>query len=642
MKKTLIALLSIMLIAFAFTACDNSNSGNPGKPTVEEAEAKNLATTYMGAINYGALIVEAFDESNTALAITPETNGFTIEFDEYKGTALDTSDKEEEGAIELSQIKSGALKFTFPVKTGKAVESTPRTEYTIETVEDKPLVFVDKENKELAAFEFSASGTASGTRFNVMGGMIVGLEEEATITINKPTKATISVGNVSVKYDEIENDVEIIGGGSGEVVPEETFTESAALTAITSIIDDISMNKLKTDMMKGLTGGDGDDVPNVTLVGDISVKYRGTEDLELKNLLLGVITGTASQTEPSKELQAKLANIYDVSIEMTVSFDYYNAFKDALSDPNHAATYADTIKSGTINLKIIPGTGDLKTTKLAGIYTVSTVANDPLVVITKNNEIYSIALTDFAGTFALEGTSKADVCIPAKTDASSTIKITKDSESQTLDWTDIASRIEQDSNFAEQSAELIDATYFYQHLGTLRFLNSVYAVFSEAENDDSNGLSFIKTGITLDAEKEQFTLALKLTDYEYYREDSFQRASGNVNITFKGTLNEDDDTFTATTFTIASTTLSLSDDATGTVRVRSDATVTLSGDGKIGDKAEGTGTGIVFTTSEDHTAISGIKDYDSTPEDGEVEYSQENQEFVFTGETLPEIKLSTN
>ena len=39
-----------------------------------------------------------------------------------------------------------------------------------------------------------------------------------------------------------------------------------------------------------------------------------------------------SDPETLQELEGIFANIYDVSIEMTVSFDYFNAFKDATSD----------------------------------------------------------------------------------------------------------------------------------------------------------------------------------------------------------------------------------------------------------------------------------------------------------------------
>ncbi len=658
MKKTLIALLSILLMAFAFTACDNSNSGQVDDPTVDQATATDLATTYMSAINYGSLIVEAFEESNNALDITPEANGFTIEFDEYKGAALDTSDKTEENATELSQIKSGALRFTFP-STAKATES--RTRYTVETVEDKPLVFVDKENKELAAFEFSASGTASAS-FNVVGGMIVGIADDATsISISKPTEASISVGNVSVDFDDIKADVEIPGGGSGTTTPDETFTETMARNAVSNIVNDLSREKLMKAMMAGLEGLDDniDSVPGVTLSKKgVSVKYRGEENETLKKLLLAVITSDQSALsslqslteENKKELEGIFANIYDVSIEMTVSFDYFDAFKDETSDgTSNAADYADMIQSGTATLTIIPGRGEfdggqMSISSLEGIYTVSV---DNLKVITKNDGVYTISFDDFASTVSM--IPSPDLCIPERA-ADIAITVSNGTETQEVNWADLT--IDSNSNFAKVSAAKADAEYFYQHFGTLRFLKSMYAVFSEAD-DDSNGLSFTTTGIGITGDTEKrFTLNLDLNDYEYYRGDSNQRASGTVSITFKGNDTVEDNIFTATSFSIGKTTINLSDGTTGTgVRVRSDATVTLSGEGTIGDEAATEATtattaeeatkGIQFTTKTEGTTttVTGIKLYDSAPTEDEVRYTQETQEFVFNRGEKPVISL---
>ena len=57
MKKTLFATISILLMLFAFVACDGGSQGPTGGD-VTESEAKTLAGNYLGSINFSQLIVD--------------------------------------------------------------------------------------------------------------------------------------------------------------------------------------------------------------------------------------------------------------------------------------------------------------------------------------------------------------------------------------------------------------------------------------------------------------------------------------------------------------------------------------------------------------------------------------------------------
>ena len=598
MKKTLVLLLSILLIAVTFTACDNGNSGPSEEPTVDQDTAKDLATTYMGAINYGSLIVEAFEESNNALDITPEANGFTIEFDGYKGAALDTSAKEEEGATELSQIKSGALKFTFPAAK-KATEA--KTQYTVETVEDKPLVFVDKENKELATFEFSASGTANAS-FNVVGGVIVGLADGATsISITKPTEATISVGNVTVKYDDIKNDVTVNGDGAGTITPEESFTESDARDAAASIFSDLSRANLVADLMAGLKGIDNstDDVDRVTL-DEFEVLYQGKANEEIKKTIISLFKNGLSKADGLGSLTS-IRDPYNLTLNMTVSFDNYdNAFKDD-------AKLANMIKEGTVTVSLVPGRIDTTSFELVGTYTVKT--DSGLVVDTDNGD-YTITLSDLAGAFTLNLTdlSKSDLMVTAKDDTAPNVTIALGKESQKLEWPALANAIAakdtstSKTNFAEDTAKQLDAEYFYQHFGTQRFLTSLSGAWGDNDKTEGHGISIDTKdpAVTLSEEEgaDSFTLEVEFTNYLYYFGEGSQTVNGTVTFTFKGDVN--DSAFTAKTFTVTSdSALNLTDKTQGG---RGPASITFK------DAAGTIGTaGVTFTVDE--SKISGITDY---------------------------------
>ena len=204
----------------------------------------------------------------------------------------------------------------------------------------------------------------------------------------------------------------------------------------------------------------------------------------------------------------------------------------------------------------------------------------------------------------------------------------------TLNWKDdIANEIEENSNFSDYTAEQLDAEYFYQHFGSLRFLNALYAAFNNDNGEASetydnltiSGYTKAK-GIELGGEDSSKTLALTVDfgdGYRYYRgSDSYQTISGKVTFTFTGTVEENG--FKATSFTVkADSTLNLSDSSSTNKRPDATATLPATASGKFGDGESNNGH-IIFTLN-DKTAVTGITNYKDS-------YNDDNNEFVLTAE----------
>ena len=219
MKKTLFATISIILMLFAFVACDGSNPGPTGGD-VTESEANTLAGNYLGSINFSQLIVDAFDDTVTTIDVASlSKDGFTIEIDKYAGKALSkttattpedkaaatddsatgTDDTEsEEETVTISEITSGTIEFTFTTANSK-------TTYTAKTAADDPIVFKDAPEGADLAFDITGEATITFTRVGT-NGAISNLASESTVKIGAPdaTKSTISVGGTSVDYDDIK------------------------------------------------------------------------------------------------------------------------------------------------------------------------------------------------------------------------------------------------------------------------------------------------------------------------------------------------------------------------------------------------------------------------------------------------------
>ena len=316
-------------------------------------------------------------------------------------------------------------------------------------------------------------------------------------------------------------------------------------------------------------------------------------------------------------------------LNYTLDFnDYKNGFDSTKGD-------AESV-TGKVSLVINLGTTD--TQKILGTYTVST--ENPVVVTMTDDTVYNVSISAFSGQVSFvmgEDSNGYEFLAPAK-DEAATITISKKensatSASQDIKWSVIATEEKlPGTNFSGGIAKQLDAEYFYQHFGTKRFLSTINDVFNATatETTETPVLSFDKEPITIDdgGSEKSFTIDLELNGYSYYRGDSNQRVSGNVEITFTGTVDSENKTFTATGFTVTTEeALTLSDASSADKRIN--ATIAFKdvkgtiGDDNAQDKGSfgETDQHVTFTINDSNT-ISGIADFT---------YNQYCNEFVFTG-----------
>lgn len=670
MKKTLFATISILLMLFAFVACEGSPSQGPSGGDLTESEAITLAGTYLGSINFSQLIVDAFDDTITTIDATSlSKDGFTIEFDKYAGEALTktivttpaakadatndsatgTDDTEsEEETVTITEITSGTIEFTFTTANSK-------TTYTAKTADDDPIVF--KGAPEGTDLAFEITGEATITFSTGTDDAITGLASESTVKIGAPdaTKSTISVGGTSVDYEDIKESAKN-GFDKTVTVPgdeEETkFTKEEAVTAVSSIVDALSRDNLTKDLMQGINNvmGNGEytDIKNVSFEG-LAIINNGTKydfNTDTKKFL------NAENEEFQLSSIATIKDISQLAIELKAGFSgYKKAFKTTT-----ASTDSRSITDGSIVATVYPG----KLTESGTLNGIYTLATDDLK-IDFDGESYTLKISDLAGSFenlslsALLGQgTKANsdfvLYTPYKEDSSSKIAVTVEDGTQTISWANLS--LEENTNYAKELAALTDAKYFYQHFGSLRFLSSLYAAFTNPEETTAVKITDYSKdgGIAFDAEEttenqeeaaeKSFTLNIKFTNYNYYKEDTYQTVSGDVSITFAGTVSESTK-FTANSFSVEEATLDVKDSSTDATTKRPDAKATIKGNGTFGS-SNGS---IEFVVS--NNKITGIKQYidkDPTEENqNQIKYDQDTHEFAITdGVESIAIKLAEN
>ena len=346
-------------------------------------------------------------------------------------------------------------------------------------------------------------------------------------------------------------------------------------------------------------------------------------------------SGKSSLSWP-EDVNAK--DISNITIKLTVSFkDYQNAFKEA------SGVYS--IVSGKVTVSLVPGFADLTTMSMKGIYTVKT--ETPVVVSTADGN-YSITLDKLASEFNIDGKTPAnsDLKVTKKSDTSPVITISDyNNKSQTLDWPSLTTAIDaidEGTGYAEETAEQIDAEYFYKHFGTNKFLNALYDVFNpstdSAEIDDSLTITNKET-LALDDNGTSLTLNVHFDNYVYHFTGGSQQVTGDVTFVFTGTKN-DTTTFKATSFTVSSEELTLSDNLNN----RSDAKATIGSaekpmNGTIGDdnatqsdNSQSQDKGITFTVGED-SKITDMTSYKKN-------YSAYLNEFVLEETGLQGIEIT--
>lgn len=667
MKKTLFATISILLMLFAFVACDGGSQGPTGGD-VTESEAKTLAGNYLGSINFSQLIVDAFDNEVKGVSVESATaNGFVITLKDYSGDAFkettlkipaskaaaadsatdtdDTESSEEEGeSIKISKIASGSIEFTFTTADSK-------TTYTARTLEKAPIVFEGA--PEGADLAFEISGPASVSFSKLSGGIITGFESKSTVKISAPTTSEISVGGASVDYDDIKESAKN-GFDQTATAPEvaeegeetggETDTNTDAKNAIADIINALDRAKIANDIKLAMSSKSS----NGLTVTSANVHYEGQEYCTLEKFMEAIQSaatqktiktvadaegGETGQVDTAKLISALIQNPDKISIVYVLELESY---KYGLK----AEELVESI-SGTVNLTLQFGRAvgdDIASGKIDGTYALSTTTD--LTVDMKGTRVADkkVTVTDLPGQFSMSLSNNISIEFKAPNEEEETIiTIKEDSASSTVKWSEIVTLLSEDTAYSDDLAKQLDAEYFYQHFGTLRFLKALYSAFTSnngtADTTDFKGFT-LNDSDNISISDNSFELTINFADYLYNTGDGNQKVTGDVTFTFTRTAETDGDAgiFNATSFKVMSGTLNLAD----TLSKRPQATTSLAAEGFFGrGNTTGTDTSKYISFIVENGRITGIKQYiDKEPSgdntSNQIKYAQDTHEFAIT------------
>lgn len=185
MRKKMFAALGIILMLFAFVACQ----GEPTTISEEQAKANELAADYISSIRYAEVLNVAFKNNSDLKVEATDATSVTVTFNNYTGDAVPATG-------DIKGIKSGSLKYTFTetkAATGKG--------YTIETA--KPLVFILKDGSTAEdTIEFKISGSCEIDLTTDSSNKITGVKDAEFGEIETAEK--ITVGDMPVNGDDIE------------------------------------------------------------------------------------------------------------------------------------------------------------------------------------------------------------------------------------------------------------------------------------------------------------------------------------------------------------------------------------------------------------------------------------------------------
>ena len=252
MRKTLFVMFSVVLMVFAFVACE----GEPTTIPEEQIEANNLAESYISSVKYLSVLNEAFAVEDETISVTSSSAGsVVVTFNNYTGDAVAKT-----GDIE--GIVSGELTYTFS-EASTSARALSDMDYKIETT--KSLVFNLKDgSKAEDTIDFEINGSCridlivTGNASTGIGaGSSIGAINEATITVGKGDTA------ITVDISDIEVDIEDSIKDDTPEERQEIATESALRTAASTgsgtyyVIKNIE-----------LTGSELEIIAPITLIGD--------------------------------------------------------------------------------------------------------------------------------------------------------------------------------------------------------------------------------------------------------------------------------------------------------------------------------------------------------------------------------------
>ena len=673
MKKTLFATISILLMLFAFVACDGGSQGPTGGD-VTESEAKTLAGNYLGSINFSQLIVDAFDNEVKGVSVESATaNGFVITLKDYSGDAFkettikipaskaatadsatdtdDTESSEEEGeSIKISKIAAGSIEFTFTTADSK-------TTYTARTLEKTPIVFEGA--PEGADLAFEISGPASVSFSKLSGGIITGFESKSTVKISAPTTSEISVGGASVDYDDIKESakggfdqtvtIPVADEEEGGETGGETGSNTDAKNAIADIINALDRAKIAGDIKSALTSiGSESETQSKLSVTSANVYYEGgTEPYCTFTEFMAALESASNQTQSLDEkktaalLSALAQNPDKISIAYVLTLTNYT----------HGLKSEELVESisGTVNLTIQFGKAvgeSIQAGTILGTYTLSTKDLNVAMKGSRGAD-YEVTIDALPGQVSLTLADKSIDFTAPNEEEEATITIVEGQTSSQVKWSEIATdEYLPDTAYSDKLAKQLDAEYFYQHFGTLRFLKALYSAFENNGAADTTTFKGFKLkdsdNISIDDSTKSFSLNISFADYVYNTGDGNQKVTGDVTFTFTGTAGTDAEAgiFKVTSFKVKSSgDLKLAD----TLGKRPAATTSLDKEGFFGrGQTQASDSNFISFIASDGK-ITGIKQYiDETPSGdntNQIEYVQGTHEFVIK-DGIESIKIN--
>lgn len=272
MRKKMFAALGIILMLFAFVACQ----GEPTTITEEQAKANELAADYISSIRYAEVLNVAFKNNPELKVEDADATSVTVTFNNYTGDAVPATG-------DIKGIKSGSLKYTFTetkAATGKG--------YTIETA--KPLVFILKDGSTAAdTIEFKISGSCTIDLTTDSSNKITGVKS-AEFGEAKAEEITVG-GDMTVNGDDIEITIDNSTPSTDE--PSEPTENIYKLTKDTKVSE--IENLAGYDGIEG-NGKDGEGKYVLTIDKAITI----SKDFTFDNVILdGDRAKTDSTSEPN-------------------------------------------------------------------------------------------------------------------------------------------------------------------------------------------------------------------------------------------------------------------------------------------------------------------------------------------------------
>lgn len=287
MRKKMFAALGIILLLFAFVACQ----GEPTTISEEQAKANELAADYISSIRYAEVLNVAFKNNSDLKVEATDATSVTVTFNNYTGDAVPATG-------DIKGIKSGSLKYTFTetkAATGKG--------YTIETA--KPLVFILKDGSTAEdTIEFKISGSCT-IDLTITDSKITGVKDAEFGEVKTAEK--ITVGDMPVALEDIEIDIDNSTPSTEQ--PTEPTKKIYILEKNTSV------SEIK-DVFKSYDGikGNGKDSGDFVLNVDETINL--TKDFTFEGIIL---KGTRDENSTEASDNPIGINLSDSTTDITIN-----------------------------------------------------------------------------------------------------------------------------------------------------------------------------------------------------------------------------------------------------------------------------------------------------------------------------------